>query len=107
MRTMGAALRVIAGIFFLLAAVALAADLTRYVNGSGFTMTSLASHWRGFSPVMLKSAQQLVSSTVHPVLWDPIIWRLISLPAWFLFGAIGLTFAYLGRVKRRVNIFIN
>ena len=30
-----------------------------------------------------------------------------SLPAWFLAGAIGVTLAYLGRSKRRVNIFIN
>jgi hypothetical protein len=104
---MGAALRIFAGIFFLFAAIALAADLTRYANGSGFAMTSLAAHWRGFSPIMLKNVQQAVSGTLHPLVWDPVIWRLISLPAWFLFGAIGLTFAYLGRAKRRVNIFIN
>ncbi len=104
---MGAALRILAGVFFLFAAIALAADITRYANGGGFGMTSFASHWRNFSPVMLKSAQQLVSSNLHPLLWDPVIWRIISLPAWFLFGAVGLTFAYLGRAKRRVNIFIN
>lgn len=104
---MGAALRVLAGIFFLCAAMALAADVTRYVNGGGFSMTSLAALWRGFSPVMLKNAQAAVSNNLHPLLWDPVIWRLISLPAWFLFGALGVAFAYLGRAKRRVNIFIN
>ncbi len=104
---MGAALRVLAGIFFLFAAIALAADAMRYVNGGGFTMTSLAAHWRGFSPVMLESAKIAISNTLHPMVWDPVIWRLISLPAWFLFGAVGVTFAYLGRAKRRVNIFIN
>jgi hypothetical protein len=104
---MGAILRIVAAAFFLFAAVALAVDVMRYVNGGGFTMTSLASHWRGFSPIMLKNAQLFVTDKIGPVLWDPVIWKLISLPAWFLLGAVGFTFAYLGRAKRRVNIFIN
>lgn len=99
-----AVLRVIAGVFFLFAAIALASDITR---GGVFAMTSLAAHWKAFSPQMLLSAQKAVSGTLHPFVWDPLIWRLISLPAWFLFAAIGLTFGYLGRSKRRVNIFIN
>ncbi len=104
---MGAALRIFAGIFFLFAAVALAADYTRYANGSGFRMTSLFMHWRDFSPVMLTKAQAAVSNGVHPILWKNVILPLISLPAWFLFASIGFAFAYLGRAKRRVNIFIN
>ena len=104
---MGAVLRILAGIFFLFAAIALAADATRYVNGGRLVMTSLATHWQAFSPLMLKNAQAAVSGGLHPLVWDPVIWRLISLPAWFLFGAVGFTCAYLGRAKRRVNIFIN
>jgi hypothetical protein len=104
---MGAALRILAGVFFLFAAVALAVDVTRYFNSGVVSTTSLAAHWRGFSPIMLKNAQLAVSNNLHPLVWDPVIWRLISLPAWFLFGSIGVTFAYLGRAKRRVNIFIN
>ena len=99
-----AVLRIFAGIFFLFAAIALASDFTRT---GGFAMTSLAAHWKAFSPQMLISAQKAVSTNLHPFVWDPLMWRLISLPAWFLLGALGLTFGYLGRSKRRVNIFIN
>jgi hypothetical protein len=99
-----AVLRILAGIFFLFAAIALASDITR---SGGFAMTSIAAHWKAFSPQMLAAAQKAISGNLHPFVWDPLIWRLISLPAWFLLGAIGLTFAYLGRAKRRVNIFIN
>jgi hypothetical protein len=102
-----AVLRILAGTFFLFAALAFAADATRAINGSGFAMTSLAAHWAAFAPQMLASAKKLVSANIHPLVWDVGIWRLLLLPAWFLLGAIGLIFAHLGRRQRRVNIFIN
>lgn len=103
-----AVLRVLAGFFLLFAAIALAADVTRTLNGNGgWVITSFAGHWRSFSPQMFAAAQKTVSTSLHPFVWDPVIVRLISLPAWFLLGAIGLTLGYLGRQKRRVNIFIN
>jgi hypothetical protein len=102
-----ALLRLLAGIFFLFAALAFAADVTRAAGGGSFTMTSFAAHWGAFAPQMLASAKKAVSTNLYPFVWDSMIWRLLLLPAWFLLGAIGLMFAHLGRRQRRVNIFIN
>jgi hypothetical protein len=102
-----ALLRLLAGVFFLFAALAFASDVMRAVNGAAFSMTSFAAHWQSFAPQMLLSARKAVQTNLHPFLWDPMIWRLLLLPAWFLLGAVGLVFAHLGRRQRRVNIFIN
>jgi hypothetical protein len=101
-----ALLRILAGLFFLFAALAFAADVTRALAGAKFTMTSFAAHWAAFAPQLLATSKKMVSG-LHPFLWDPMIWRLLLLPAWFLLGAIGVLFAHLGRRQRRVNIFIN
>ena len=101
-------LRIIAGVFFLLAAMALASDMTRTtVGGTAFSATSIFAHLKVLAPQLLITLQQSVSRNLHPVLWDPVLLRLLMLPAWFLLGAIGLVFARLGRRQRRVNVFIN
>lgn len=100
-------LRLFAGLFLLLAALALIGDVTRSMNTRTTVVTSVATQWRQLSPQSLTNAQNAVSKNVHPLAWDPLIWRLLLLPAWFLFGAIGLVLALLGRRRRRVNIFIN
>jgi hypothetical protein len=97
-------LRILAGIFFVFAALAFAADFTRASTGSGFSMTSFAAHWLTFAPQMVLSAKKQFAS--FPQVWD-VIWRVLGLPAWFLLAAVGLIFAHLGRRQRRVNIFIN
>lgn len=101
-------LRILAGIFFLFAAIALASDVTRTMAGpGGFVMTSFETHWRAFAPQLLNSTKEMIARNLHPWVWDPVLRRLLLLPAWFLLGAIGLLFAHLGRRQRRVNIFIN
>lgn len=100
-------LRLLAGIFLLLASLALIADVTRSMNSRTTVTTSVATQWRSVSPQSLTNAQNAVSKHIHPLVWDPLIWRLLLLPGWFLFGAIGLILALLGRRRRRANIFIN
>lgn len=102
-----AVLRILAGLFFLIAALAFAGDVTRALAGQPFTMTSLAAHWNAFAPQMLASFKKFVTTKTFPIIWDPVIWRLLLLPAWLLLGALGILFAHLGRRQRRVNIFIN
>ncbi len=100
-------LRLLAGAFLLLAALALIGDVTRSMNTRTTVITSTAAQWRQLSPQSLTNAQNAVSKNLHPLVWDPLIWRLLLLPAWFLFGSIGLILALLGRRRRRANIFIN
>ena len=99
--------RLLAGAFLLLAALALIGDVTRSINTKTTVITSVATQWRAISPQSLSNAQATVTKSLHPLVWDPLIWRLLLLPAWFLFGAIGVTLALFGRRKRRANIFIN
>ncbi len=99
--------RLLAGAFLLLAAIAVVSDVTRTINGSGLVVTSLAVHWKAMAPQSLAAAQQVVSRSVHPWLWDPMIWRVLLLPSSLIFATIGISLAILGRRQRRVNIFIN
>jgi len=39
--------------------------------------------------------------------WDLVIGKLLLLPAWSLFGALGMLAAYAGRRRRRTNVFAN
>jgi hypothetical protein len=100
------ALRILAGALFLFAAIALVSDATRYLQGGGLSATSLAVLWRNASPVSLASTQTGISR-LHPLLWDPLVWRALLLPAWLTLGILGLLVARIGRRRRRVNIFVN
>lgn len=100
-------LRTLAGLFLLFATIALIADLTRYMNGQPFQMTSLFNHWLGFAPQSLKSVAQFVQRYTHPYFWDPMMVRFLVLPSWLVLGALGVILGLLGRRRRRVNIYAN
>jgi hypothetical protein len=101
------AVRVLAGIVLLFAAIAFISDFTRWSTGGGLSLTSIAGHWRGASPTSFAAVQTAVSRTLHPWLWDPLLLRLLSLPAFVTLGLLGLLLARLGRERYRVNIFVN
>jgi hypothetical protein len=92
-----AALRFLASVFLLLAAVVLVADLTLARPGTGGgLLTSLGQHWQ-------KSMQ--AGALKH--VWGYAIRPLLVMPSWLLCLAVGLMFAYVGRRRRKVNVFIN
>ena len=103
------ALRFLGGLFLLAAVIALTYDVTR--TGSGWIgateFTSLAKHWADLSPQTLAAAQKAVETRAHPLVWDPVIRSVLDLPAWASLGAIGAVALWLGRPRRRVDIFIN
>ncbi len=101
------ALRFIASIFLVLAAVILVADLTptRSTVAPGVGV-SLAKHWSLLAPLSLTGAQRSLQA-LHPLLWDPLVKSLLAIPAWLFFASIGAACAYAGRRRRRVNIFTN
>jgi hypothetical protein len=102
-------LRFLAGLLLLIAVIAAIYDGTRMLESKNgeIIMTTLGEHWSKVAPVSLKNAQAAVRRYSHPLLWDGLIQRLLQLPTWAVFGTLGLFVGYLGRRRRRVNVFAN
>jgi hypothetical protein len=102
-------LRFIGSLFLLAAVIALTADFTR-ADPAGTALppfASLLKHWSDLAPQSLAAAQKVVEARIHPLLWDPLIRSVLALPAWASLGTVGLIFTWLGRPRRRIDIFAN
>jgi hypothetical protein len=101
------ALRFLGGLFLLIGAVILVADITaaRGTGAAGLGV-SLAKHWANLAPSSLAASQKAIQSA-SGLLWDPFVKSILAVPAWLLFATIGGLLAWLGRRRRRVNIYIN
>jgi hypothetical protein len=103
-----AVLRFLAGLFALIAIIALVADATPWLNGAGpFVGTSFETQWERISPNSLAAARERLSSAVSPAAWSALEALVIGFPTWGVFGALALVTGILGRRRRRVNIFVN
>ena len=105
---MTALLRFLAGILLLVAVI----FAVSYVTGSLGTSRAAAAvtvhrTWSAVSPTSLGAAQGAVQRYTHPAVWNWGILKILQLPAWALFGLIGVILAFLGRRRRRVNIYAN
>lgn len=100
-------LRFIGSLFLLGAVIALTADLSRPPRQGATTFTSIHKHWGDLAPQTLASAQKSVSAGVHRTLWDPVIVTILSAPTFMAFGTLAVLLLYLGRPRRRVEIFVN
>lgn len=100
-------LRFLGGLFLLIGAVVLIADITnaRASLGGGFGV-SLAKHWGALAPSSLAASQKAVQSA-SGLLWDPFVKSLLAIPAWTWFCSLGAMLAWAGRRRRRVNIYVN
>jgi hypothetical protein len=97
--------RILAGLFLLFAMVAVVTDVTRSSAAHALVITSLLEHWRTLAPQGLAAAQ--ASARRVPLLWEVVIRPPLLIPAWALFGGLGLLFAWFGRRRTKVNIFAN
>lgn len=104
---MAAFLRFLAGVFLLIAVIAAVNDATRSLAANQVVVLSTFEHWSKLAPATLGAAQNSVQRTTHPLVWSLGVRRALQLPAWGLFGLIGLILAYAGRRRRRVNIYAN
>lgn len=102
---MALAARILAGLFLLIALFAIVTDVTRSNAAHAVVITSLLDHWRALAPQGLAAAQ--ASARRVPLLWEVVIRPPLLVPAWALFGGIGLLFAWFGRRRTKVNIFAN
>lgn len=101
-------LRFLAALFALVAILALVADATPRVTGTGeFRATSIGAHWKTFSPTTLAGAQDGVTRQAGPAVWRAVEGTLLAMPTFALFAGLALISGYAGRHRRRVNIYVN
>lgn len=102
------ALRFLASVFALVAVVALVADATPALNGTGnFKATPVIGYWQQLAPASLTSAREAVTKTTVPWLWDPLLTSVLGLSAPVLFGLLAIVFGYLGRRREDFRVHIN
>jgi hypothetical protein len=100
-------LRFLAAVLLLIAVIAGVYDGTRSLSAHDAVMTSLLEHLTKLAPAVLNSARDAVRRSTHPLVWDAGVAKLLLLPAWGVFGLLGMLAAYAGRRRRRTNIFAN
>lgn len=101
------AVRFIASLFLLAAVIALTADMSRPRRAASPMVWSVERHWTEIAPQSLANARKSVATRTHPVVWDPVIRTVLSVPAFLMLGAASAGLFYLGRPRRRVEIFVN
>ena len=104
---MAALLRFLAGIALLVAVIFAVSDATGALGPNRTAAVTVHRTWSAVSPTSLGAAQGAVQRYTHPAVWNWGIAKILQLPAWALFGIIGVILAFLGRRRRRVNIYAN
>ncbi len=102
-----ALLRLFGSFLILVGVIALVSDITRMqMRDRPALFASVERHLTEIAPQALSAAQSGVQR-LHPALWDPVALKAMQVPTWMAFGASGLALCYLGRRRRRVNVFAN
>jgi hypothetical protein len=101
-------LRVISVVAVVGAVVALTSDFTRWQTGAeGPLFQSFAGILTEIAPATFEGLGRFVALKLHPVVWDPVLTGLLSLPAWFLLFSLALLTGYAARDRETVDIFVN
>lgn len=102
-----AVLRFLAMLCLLVAAIALATDATRAYWTGGSIATPLAKHVNDLAPKALTAAKLAVGGATHPLVWHTMLEPILALPAWVSFTILAMIVGWVGRRRRRINIFAN
>lgn len=102
---MRAVLRVLSWLMFLIAVLAGITDVTRSMAVQAVVMVPLLEHWSKLFPASLSSFQGFVGRV--PFLWTIAVKPVLSIPAWLIFGWLGIMFGYFGRRRRKTNVYAN
>ena len=76
-------------------------DATRSIAASALVMTPLNASWVAVSPHTLDVIHDLILRKVHPLLWDPVMVRILDLPGFVVFAALAFLLAAIGRRPAR------
>ncbi|MGI3125198.1 hypothetical protein [Nitratireductor sp. PBL-C9] len=92
----------ILALFALAVAVVMAViDATRSIAASALIITPLGESWFSVSPDTLNLSQALIQRYTFPVIWDPAIIYILTLPGWLVFAVLALLFHAIGYRRKR------
>jgi hypothetical protein len=83
-----------------LALLGLVLDGVRSIAANEIVIKSLGESWFDFDNASLNLAQAAIQRNLHPLIWDPTIQTILTMPAWLVGGIVGLFLIYLGRKRR-------
>jgi hypothetical protein len=101
-------LRIIGLWLLILGFMAFVYDATKTMaNNGSLSITSLGGHWVSLHEQSYKFVEEMVSTSLHPFVWDPVLESALLLPAWLALGVIGSWLYWIGRKRKRIEIFLN
>ncbi|PLW76117.1 hypothetical protein [Cohaesibacter celericrescens] len=83
-----------------LALLALVLDGVRSIAANELVMKSLGATWFELDSASLNLTQAVIQRNVHPLVWDPLVQWILTMPAWLVAAVIGAGLIYLGRKRR-------
>jgi hypothetical protein len=86
--------------------VVLVFDGTRSLADSRLVFSSLETVWHLLAPNGPVNAKNVIVGHIHPWLWEYFIVVSLSLPAWLVFGVLGVWLSWIGRKRTKVDIFM-
>ena len=103
-----ASLRFLASLFALIAIVALVADATPALNGTGpFTAHSVIGHWAELAPASLVATRANIETMTFPWVWNPVLLSVLNAPMSILFGCLAIVCGYFGRRRAQLKVHVN
>ena len=103
-----ASLRFLASLFALIAVVALVADATPALNGTGhFVAHSVMNYWTELAPASLTATRAQITALTAPWVWDPVLLSILGAPMSVLFGALAVVCGYFGRHREHMKLHVN
>jgi hypothetical protein len=103
-----ASLRFLASLFALIAMVALVADLTPALNGTGvFKAHSVIGYWTELAPASLVATRANIEAMTFPWVWNPMILNVLGTPMSMLFAGLAIVCGYFGRRRMQLKVHVN
>lgn len=93
--------RVIALFLILIALALIARDGYATYQAEALRIMDAGTLWAGLHRDSLQLAEPAISRYVHPFLWHPVMVTVLLLPAWLVFGALGIGLWLLTRLRAR------
>lgn len=91
----------------LFAIIALSVDITRSFITNDVIITSMGEQWYEISPKSLESFQTFIEGYLHPFLWNPIVFTILTWPSWIVLTVLGAGIYWVARKRIATSVYSN